>query len=192
MKIDLVTLPALKTAHWQIRANAAQLFFDAYPVEDPELNMEEKADGHEKQLKVMLDLLRDDFPEIRTQAVTQVCKMVAKYWLVLSSNDINKLFNILVKELSCDSSSFRVRVAVVRGMSHIVKHCPRSHVYMKAVLKKFGRRLFDVNDTVRSAFLDLLATVKGVKLINFWDVVGVDEILAQVWPQTKTFSRAFL
>ena len=192
MKIDLVTLPALKTAHWQIRANAAQLFFDAYPVEDPELNMEEKADGHEKQLKVMLDLLRDDFPEIRTQAVTQVCKMVAKYWLVLSSNDINKLFNILVKELSCDSSSFRVRVAVVRGMSHIVKHCPRSHVYMKAVLKKFGRRLFDVNDTVRSAFLDLLATVKGVKLINFWDVVGVDEILAQVWPQTKTFSCASL
>ena len=85
----------LKSAHFQVRANAAQLFFDAYPVEDPDLNMEEKADGHEMQLKLMADLLRDEYPEIRTIAVTEISKIVARFWLVLSSDDLNTIFNIL-------------------------------------------------------------------------------------------------
>ena len=91
----------LKSSHFQVRLNAATLFFDAYPVEDPDLNMEEKADGHAMQLRAMADLLRDEVPEIRALAVTQVSKIVARFWLVLSSDDLNTIFNILGKKKRC-------------------------------------------------------------------------------------------
>ena len=91
-----------------------------------------------------------------------------------------------MKELSCDSSSFQVRAAVIHGMNHVIKHCPRSHVYMRQVLAKVNQRFFDVKDSVRSAFMDLLATVKGLKLINFWDIVSVDEILSQLEVETSS------
>ena len=91
----------LKSSHFQVRLNAATLFFDAYPVEDPDLNMEEKAEGHAVQLRAMADLLRDEVPEIRTVAVTQVSKIVARFWLVLSSDDLNTIFNILGKKNKC-------------------------------------------------------------------------------------------
>ena len=40
----------LKSSSYQIRLNSAHLFFDAFPVEDPDLNMEEKDDAHAKQV----------------------------------------------------------------------------------------------------------------------------------------------
>ncbi len=44
----------LRVASWQVRANAAQLFLSAFPVENPQLGLRERSEAQSAQHQVLL------------------------------------------------------------------------------------------------------------------------------------------
>ena len=83
------------------------------------------------------------------------------------------------KELAWDSAAPRVRMNTIHGVSALLA-APQSHVYLKALLPKLGDCLHDTNEAVRSAVLDLLNTVKGLRSIKFWNICSVENLLARL------------
>ena len=73
----------------------------------------------------------------------------------------------------------RVRQAAVQGAKRLLS-TPNSHVYLRKVLPRLADRLHDSSEAVRAAMLDLLLSVKGVRSINYWDVVSLDSLLARL------------
>ena len=169
----------LKVANPMVRASAAELFFSAFPIEDPESNLEDRDAEMERQFKDMLVLLTDQVPEVRVVAISGVCNILGKFWLLVPSYVLNKLVGVMIRDLAFDAASPRVRQAVVRGLQVILK-CPRSHIYLQKVLSRVGKCIHDVNDSVRLAMVDLLVEIKSVKAIKYWDVCPLESLLAQL------------
>ncbi len=171
----------LKVANPMVRANAAELFFSAFPVEDPEGDLLEAREAEmERQFRLMEALLTDDSPGVRGVAITGVCKVLAKFWLIVPSDVLNKFMGVMVRSLAFDASSPKVRFTVIRGLRDLIKNCARSHFYMKQVLPRVSDCLHDVNESVRAAMLDLLAEVKSIKSIKYWDICPLDDLLARL------------
>ena len=84
---------------------------------------------------------------------------------------------LLIKHLANDMSSPKVRQSVIKGMTYLIKNCPRSHVYLKQILPKLKDVLFDSNESVRSAMVDLLFAVKSIKTIHFWSICPLEDLL---------------
>ena len=150
----------LKIANHVVRLNATMMFLEAYPLEDLEQTREERDSSLERQHNFIIILLRDVDPKIRVEAIKGVCRIFALYWQLIPSDFINKVISILFKETVMDSSSPRVRMATLTGISHILS-APQSHVYLKSILGKLSGFIHDSNSGVRAAFLDLLQSVKG-------------------------------
>ena len=150
----------LKVANHTVRLNATVMFLEAYPLEDLEQTREERDTSREKQHSFIVLLMRDVDPRIRVEAIKGVCRILALYWQLVSSDFINKVISILFKETVVDSSSPKVRMATLIGISNILSN-PPSHVYLKSILGKLSSCIHDTNDGVRAAFLDLLLVVKG-------------------------------
>ena len=127
----------------------------------------------------MHDLLMDSSASVRAGAVTGICSILADLWLLIPSPVINSLVKLVVKQLACDSSSARVRQAAVQGAKRLLS-TPNSHVYLRKVLPRLADRLHDSSEAVRAAMLDLLLAVKGVRSINYWDVVSLNSLLARL------------
>ena len=150
----------LKVANHEVRLNATVLFLDAYPLEDLEQTREERDSNLERQHNFIVNLLMDDDPSVRVEAIRGVCKIFSLYWQLISSDFINKVISILFKKTVSDCSSPKVRMATIKGISQILT-TPQSHVYLKAILDKLSGCIHDTNEGVRAAFVDLLHTVKG-------------------------------
>ena len=176
----------LKVANSQVRANAAQLFFDAFPIEDPNVHAEERAIQQERQVQIMCNLLKDESADVRIISIAGASQLIAKYWLILSSTDLNKLVKIFVVDLAVDASSPQVRVEVLKGFKHILTTCVRSHMYLKKILPKIRDSLHDIKDSVRQGTVDLLSAVSSVKMIKYWDICPVEHILARLEVEKST------
>ena len=170
----------LKVANSHVRENAAQLFFDAFPVEDPNVQVEERSMQQGEQVQKMCELLKDESPQVRIISVQGASLLIAKYWQILSSSDLNSLVKIFVVDLAVDASSHQVRAEVLKGFKHILKTCVRSHLYLKKILPKLCNMLHDVKDGVREAMVELLCAVSNVKMIKYWEVCPLDHILARL------------
>ena len=170
----------LKVANSAVRANASQLFYDAFPVEDPNIQVEERSIQQGAQIQMMCVLLKDESPEVRMISIEGVASAIAKYWLILSSADLNSLVKIFVADLATDSSVPRVRAAVLKAFQHILIHCVRSHLYLKKILPKLSDSLHDIKDIVRLAMVDLLLAISNIKMIKYWDICPLEHILARL------------
>ena len=170
----------LKVANSQVRANAAQLFFDAFPIEDPNLQVEERGMQQENQVQIICELLKDESAEVRVISVAGASIVIAKYWQILSSTDLNKIVKIFVVDLAVDASSPQVRVEVLKGFKHILTTCVRSHLYLKKILPKVRDSLHDIKDIVRQSMLDLLIAISNVKMIKYWDICPLEHLLARL------------
>ena len=96
-----------------------------------------------------------------------------------------QFFIILISHLANDMSSPKVRQSVVKGMTHLIKTCPRSHIYLKKILPKLKDVLSDSNEGVRSAMLDLLQATKSIKTIHFWSVCPLEDLLDRLAKDKK-------
>ena len=54
------------------------------------------------------------------------------------------------------------------------------HLYMKKILPKIRDNLHDIKETVRHAMVDLLTAVSNVKMIKYWDICPIEQILARL------------
>jgi condensin-2 complex subunit G2 len=68
----------------------------------------------------------------------------------------------------------------IAALKLIVANCERSHLYLKKILPKVGNTIHDVNENVRLACVDLLAAVKVVRSIHYWEIVPLDELFLRL------------
>ena len=62
----------MKVANPKVRVNSTELFFGAFPVEDPDEEVEVRDAMQARQFQIMGKLLADDSPDVRVAAITGV------------------------------------------------------------------------------------------------------------------------
>ena len=80
----------LRAANATVRRSAAEMLFSAFPVEEPDAPVEDKAARHEAQYRAMADLLVDQDPDVRVAAIAGVCRTLAVFWLILPSTFLSQ------------------------------------------------------------------------------------------------------
>ena len=121
-------------------------------------------------------------------AIHGVTNILARYWTIFASDDIEKFMKLMILHLANDMASPKVRIAVVKGMIHLVQNCPRAHGYLKKILPKLQDLLFDSNESVKLSLIDLLISVKSIKTIQFWQICPLENILDRLMKDKKSVS----
>ena len=65
--------------------------------------MEERSTEQEVQVQMMCELLKDESPEVRIISIDGVSVIIAQFWLILSSSDLNALVAIFLQDLAVDA-----------------------------------------------------------------------------------------
>ena len=65
--------------------------------------MEERSTEQEVQGQIMCELLKDQSPEVRIISIDGVSVIIAQFWLILSSSDLNALVAIFLQDLAVDA-----------------------------------------------------------------------------------------
>ena len=179
----------LKVANADVRSNAVQILTEAFPLEDPNAELEVRAAAQESQVQILLELLKDDVPEVRVQAVQGSGLVLSRFWIIFAATDLQSFMTILINQLANDMSSPKVRQTVIKSMIKLIRTCPRSHVYLKKILPKLKDCIFDTNETVRCAMLDLLLAVKNIKTIQFWSICPIEDLLDRLAKDKKNLAQ---
>lgn len=72
-----------------------------------------------------------------------------------------------------------MRVAVIEGLQYLLDN-HLSHPILKALLPKLSPMIHDTAERVRIAFVDLLTYVRSIKLIKFYEIIPVEELLLRL------------
>eukprot|EP00051_Salpingoeca_urceolata_P017934 m.249024 g.249024 ORF g.249024 m.249024 type:complete len:1108 (+) comp19082_c0_seq4:119-3442(+) len=170
---------ALRVARPSVRANAAALLCDAFPLQLPDATRPEIDQMLQKQFDIFKELLEDDVPIVRCTAVEGVCRIAGIYWELIPYPTIAALLTKMVNDLSRDATSAAVRTAVFKGINFVMGN----HLalpLMKQLLPRLRDSIHDPSERVRSAFIDCLLFVKGIRDVKYWDVVPVEHLLARL------------
>jgi len=170
---------AFKVANPMVRANAAALLTDTFPLQNPDAGNEEIDALLQKQFDILKDLLEDPCPTVRATAVHGVCRITGVFWELIPAHIIKMFLTTLITELAFDTSSSAVRVAVFQGLKFLLDN-RLSHPLLKPLLGNLQDLVHDSAERVRVAFLDVLLLVKGLKAIKFWNIVPLEQLLCQL------------
>ncbi|XP_027038917.1 condensin-2 complex subunit G2-like [Pocillopora damicornis] len=170
---------AFKVANPMVRANAAALLTDIFPLQNPDAGNEEIDELLQKQFDILKDLLGDAHPTVRATAIHGVCRITGVFWELIPAHIIKMFLTKLVTELAFDTSSSAVRVAVFQGLKFLLDN-RLSHPLLKPLLSNLQDLVHDQTERVRVVFLDVLLLVKGLKAIKFWNIVPLEQLLAQL------------
>uniref|UniRef100_A0A3Q3FX96 Non-SMC condensin II complex, subunit G2 n=1 Tax=Labrus bergylta TaxID=56723 RepID=A0A3Q3FX96_9LABR len=170
---------ALSAPNFEVRANAALLFAEAFPLHNPEQNCSNMDETIQKQLDT---LLNDTHPTVRSSATLGVCKVLAKFWELFPPTIITDFLKKMM-ELATDSSSADVRCSVF-------KVCKRLSIpILEKLLPTLKYSLHDSSEKVRAAFVDVLIKGKEVRALKFWDVCQTDHLLTRLAIDTHPVSK---
>ncbi|EKX42521.1 hypothetical protein GUITHDRAFT_141192 [Guillardia theta CCMP2712] len=167
---------SLKVANPIVRKQAAQLFAEVFPVQNPDAPNAEFEMALNQQINVLDTLIRDEVPQVREVGIQCVCRIISIYFDLLPVHVTTTLVQVLIKQFSQDAASPAVRVAVLRGMAFILNN-HMSHPLLQDRLKLLGDLIHDKSERVRVAMCELLLKVRGIKSIRFFDIVPMVEIL---------------
>ncbi|XP_022782675.1 condensin-2 complex subunit G2-like [Stylophora pistillata] len=170
---------AFKVANPMVRANAAALLTDTFPLQNPDAGNEEIDELLQKQFDILKDLMEDPHPTVRATATHGVCRITGVFWELIPAHIIKMFLTKLVTELAFDRSSSAVRVAVFQGLKFLLDN-RLSHPLLKSLLSNLQDLVHDQAERVRVAFLDVLLLVKGLKAVKFWNVVPLEQLLARL------------
>ncbi|XP_061177520.1 condensin-2 complex subunit G2-like isoform X5 [Saccostrea echinata] len=170
---------SLKVANPEVRGNAAWLLVDAFPLLDPDFNSEEKDILLQKQFDLLLMLLEDPIPAIRSQTVLGVFRIMSLFWELMPSVTIKNIITKVIQDLAFDSTSADVRESVIKGLTNLVDN-HLCHLMLKPILPQLQNHIHDTSEKVRVAMVNLMLKVKGVRTIKFWEVVPVEHLLARL------------
>ena len=181
---------SLKVANPHVRRNAATLFIEAFPLQDPTKPMVELDQLLQMQFEALGSLLRDTAVAVRVVAVQGVCRVVALYYPELIPPQTAKaLLTSLVKELAHDASANTVRVAVFQGLKYLVAQntAPATLTMVKGLLPPLVPLINDGSERVRAAMLDLLLECSKLKpLATFAAQAVKPELLLRRLPLDNT------
>lgn len=182
---------SLKVANPDVRGNATWVLVDAFPLLDPDFNTEEKDTLLQKQFDLLLMLLEDPVPGVRSQAVLGVFRIMSLFWELMPSVTIKNIVTKVIQDLAFDSSSADVRESVVKGLITLVDN-HLCHLMLKPILPQLQNHIHDTSEKVRVAMVNLLLKVKGIRAIKFWEVVPVEHLLARLEVDTAPVVRRLM
>ncbi|KAM6410264.1 condensin-2 complex subunit G2 [Pluvialis apricaria] len=179
---------ALKARNSEVRSNAAFLFVDAFPVQDPSFNAEEMDNEIQKQFEELFSLLEDPHPVVRSTGILGVTQITAKYWEMIPPTILADLLKKLTGELACDTSSADVRCSVFKCLPIILDN-KLSHPLLEQLLPAVKHSLHDNSEKVRVAFVDMLLKIKATKAAKFWKICPMEHLLARLEVDSRPVSR---
>ncbi|XP_063063162.1 condensin-2 complex subunit G2 [Engraulis encrasicolus] len=179
---------ALKVPNGEVRANATLLFAEAFPLNDPDMDVAAADEALQRQLDTLVSLLDDQQPMVRSTAVLGTCAVLGKCWQFIPNNIIGDLLKKLVQQLAQDTSSPDVRCAVFMSMSVILDN-NLTHSVMENILPLLKLSLHDTSEKVRVAFVDLLLKIKAVRAAKFWKVCSMEHLLARLERDSPSVSK---
>lgn len=171
------------------RANAAQLFLDIFPLEDPDMNVVNTNLELNDQLLLIRDLLVDDFPIVRITTVIGICVSMSVNWEVFPEEMLKTFFRIIVDDLSRDSATPEVRIAVVKGLKCLLEN-PLTVRCLVSVLPKMTGLFHDISENVRIAFCQLLLRVKKISAIKYFEIVPIHHLFARMEEDCHAVKKA--
>ncbi len=170
---------SLKAANCLVRVQAATLFFDTFPLQDPDADVNESNLILQKQFDFLTILLKDEDHRVRAIAVSGVCHILREYWEAIPISTTKQILSYIVSTLGCDCACANVRVAVIKGLEELLEQ-PLSHMVLKGLLPVLANSVHDTNDKVRLAFIQLLIKVKGVRGIHFYHIIPIEHLLLRL------------
>ncbi|NXF00537.1 CNDG2 protein, partial [Smithornis capensis] len=179
---------ALKARNSEVRANAAFLFVDAFPVRDPSFNTEEMDSEIQKQFEELFNLLEDPHPVVRSTGILGVTQITSRYWEMIPPTILADLLNKITGDLACDITSADVRCSVFKCLPIILDN-KLSHPLLEQLLPATKHSLHDNSEKVRVAFVDLLLKVKATKAAKFWNICPMEHLLTRLEVDSRPVSR---
>ncbi|KAI5775111.1 NCAPG2 [Gulo gulo luscus] len=178
----------LKARNSEVRANAALLFVEAFPVRDPNFSAVEMDSEIQKQFEELYSLLEDPHPMVRSTGILGVCKITSKYWEMMPPTILIDLLKKVTGELAFDTSSADVRCSVFKCLPIILDN-KLSHPLLEQLLPALKYSLYDNSEKVRVAFVDMLLKVKAVRAAKFWKICPMEHILVRLESDSRPVSR---
>ncbi|NXB99948.1 CNDG2 protein, partial [Orthonyx spaldingii] len=179
---------ALKARNSEVRANAAFLFVDAFPLRDPSFNAEEMDHEIQKQFEELFSLLEDPHPVVRSAGILGVTQITSKYWEMIPPTILADLLKKITGELACDVTSADVRCSVFKCLPIILDN-RLSHPLLEQLLPATKQSLHDNSEKVRVAFVDMLLKVKATKAAKFWNICPMEHLLSRLEADSRPVSR---
>ncbi|CAM8878639.1 unnamed protein product [Rhodiola kirilowii] len=167
---------SLQVANSNVRLNALHLFFDLFPLEDPDSTKDVKDMLLNKQFFLMEKLLKDDCPRYKGCCSGGFLSNPHLFWEIIPSSTITKIVIKILDEMSHDASK-EVRLSSVNGLIFLLGN-PQTHELLKVLLSRIGHLLFDPVLSVRAAFADLLLLSRDIRSFQFNKVVDFDKLLS--------------
>jgi len=166
----------LNAANPAVRRNALELFFDTFPLRDPEESSEATDARMTDQFAALSAALKDDVPAVRAVAVAGVGRILGAYWELIPGPVTAGYVKILAGQLAFDSTSPVVRASVTEALTDLIE-CPMAHPLLAVVLPKLAPQLYDTSSRVRTAFVELLLSLRGVKNLQWSAIVTSTKLL---------------
>ncbi|NWT68897.1 CNDG2 protein, partial [Prunella himalayana] len=179
---------ALKARNSEVRANAAFLFVDAFPVRDPSFTAEEMDSEIQKQFEELFSLLEDPHPVVRSTGILGVTQIISKYWEMIPPTILADLLKKLTGDLACDITSADVRCSVFKCLPIILDN-KLSHPLLEQLLPATKHSLHDNSEKVRVAFVEMLLKVKATKAAKFWNICPMEHLLSRLEADSRPVSR---
>ncbi|NWS27660.1 CNDG2 protein, partial [Polioptila caerulea] len=179
---------ALKARNSEVRANAAFLFVDAFPVRDPSFTTEELDSEIQKQFEELFSLLEDPHPVVRSTGILGVTQITSRYWEMIPPTMLADLLKKITGELACDITSADVRCSVFKCLPIILDN-KLSHPLLEQLLPATKHSLHDSSEKVRVAFVEMLLKVKATKAAKFWNICPMEHLLSRLEADSRPVSR---
>ncbi|NWR15360.1 CNDG2 protein, partial [Emberiza fucata] len=179
---------ALKARNSEVRANAAFLFVDAFPVRDPSFTAEEMDSEIQKQFEELFSLLEDPHPFVRSTGILGVTQIISKYWEMIPPTILADLLKKITGDLACDITSADVRCSVFKCLPVILDN-KLSHPLLEQLLPATKHSLHDNSEKVRVAFVEMLLKVKATKAAKFWNICPMEHLLSRLEADSRPVSR---
>lgn len=176
---DPILWRSLRCANAQVRAQAAVVFLDVFPLQHADGRAEDNDKILQKQFDLLAALLTDSDQHVRAHAALGVCHILKEYWESLPLNTTHNILKFLIDTLSVDASCANVRHAVFVGLGELFQQ-PLTHSLLKQLLPLLRNSIHDKSEKVRVAFMKILCQVKGIRGMHFYDIVPVDHLLARM------------
>ncbi|XP_038654301.1 condensin-2 complex subunit G2 isoform X2 [Scyliorhinus canicula] len=178
----------LKARNSEVRANAAILFVEAFPIRDPGLSNEEVDIEIQRQFEEIFNLLEDPQPLVRSTGVLGVCRIAGNYWEMIPPSILTDLLTTVLRDLSADISSADVRCSVFKCLPVTLDN-RMSHPLLEQLLPGLKNSLHDNSEKVRVAFVDMLLKIKAVRAAKFWKICPMEHLLARLELDSRPVAR---
>ncbi|KAG8186101.1 hypothetical protein JTE90_003183 [Oedothorax gibbosus] len=169
----------IKDADGVARGNASALLLDVFPLESPSATVVDNDQELNEQMLTIKALLEDEFPCVRTNTVVGLSIAINVHWELFPEDMLKTYFTVIFNELSLDSATSEVRLAVVKGLIVLLEN-PLTHPTLAQILPRAQHLFNDRSEHVRTAFCQLLLRVKHIHDIKYYHIVPLPLLLARL------------